>query len=348
MVYATIKRQLPEAIPEQLLTQLRANALAGTHGNLVLLREMLRVARQLSTCRIRFAIFKGLTLNQMVYQDLGIRKCGDIDILVGQRDFTRVKDLLLADGFSPTLTDLAEVQYLQSGLWHEQRQVSIDLHWGIPPRELGIRADKILENASGIFIGGQSLPAFSPEDLLIILCVNATKEYWNQLLYPYCDIHEFLSSHPGLNRSALFTRARELRCERMVRTALRVVAALYDMAALGGDNRRTMENDRAAQELILQLFDHRPDEGTFISHRRLLYLFDSTDDYFMTLIDTPLQRLSYRLLHIPLRRFVPEALRADDTPLPRGLDFLRPAARAARICGLILRKGYQKMKQRIG
>lgn len=347
MVYATIKRELAEAIPEQPLAQLKQNALAGTHGNLMLLREMLRIARQLSANRIRFAIFKGLVINQMVYQDLCIRKCGDIDILVSQEDFTRTKALLQADGFSPTLTDKAEVQYLQSGLWHEQRQVSIDLHWGIPPRELGIRADRMLENASEISIGGQPLPAFSPEDLLIILCVNATKEYWNQLLYPYCDIHEFLRSHPGLDWRALFRRARELRCERMVRTALKVVAALFEAPDLAGDSRGTAGNDRAAQELLQQLFDHHPDEGTIISHSRLLYLFDSTDDYFIALIDTPLQRLAYRLLHIPLRRFAPEALGADDTPLPRGLAFLRPAARAARICGLILRKGFQKLKQRV-
>lgn len=345
MVYASLKRDFPEAIPAQPLARLREDVLAGTHGNLRLLRELLQLARLLGTHGIRYAVFKGLVINQMVYQDLGIRKCGDIDILVGRGDFLRAKALLQAEGFSQTLSDKAEVQYLQSGLWHEQRQVSIDLHWGLPPRELGIRADRILMRAADITIGGQSLPAFGPEDLLIVLCVNATKEYWNQLLYPYCDIHEFLRSHPGLDWPALFRRARELRCARMVGTALRVMTSLYEAPLPARGETGIPVDERAAKELLRQLFELPPDDSGHAGHSRMLHFFDSTDDYFLGLIDTPLQRLAYRLVHIPLRRHVPEAMGLDLAAPPLGLGWLGPIAKAARIGGAILRKAYRRLKR---
>jgi len=346
MVHAALRKYLSDAVPDVAQARLRQDAIAATQGNLVLLRELLQLARQLSTHGIRFAVFKGLAINQMVYRDLGIRKCGDIDLLVGRQDFARTRALLLADGFAPTLSETVERQCLQSGLWHEQRRVNIDLHWGIPPRELGIRSDLILERATPLIISGQALPAFAAEDMLILLCVNATKEYWNQLLYPYCDIHEFLCSHPDLDLTALRRRAGELHCERMVAAALAVVAALF--ASPAGVYAVTADADeRVVRELLYQLFEPEDVESTFISAHRRLYCFTTTDDYFSALIDTPWRRLAYRFFYIPLRRIAPAAIDTDDPPLPRYLSFLQPLATVIMTGGIVMRETWRKLKKRL-
>lgn len=346
MVHAALRKYLSGAVPDAAQARLRQDAIAATQGNLVLLRELLQLARQFSTHGIRFAVFKGLAINQMVYRDLGIRKCGDIDLLVGRQDFARTRAFLLADGFTPTLSDAAERQCLQSGLWHAQRRMSIDLHWGIPPRELGIRSDRILERATPLIISGQALPAFSAEDMLILLCVNATKEYWNQLLYPYCDIREFLCSHPDLDLTALRRRAGELHCERMVAAALAIVAALFESPA--GVHAGAADADRrVVRELLYQLFEPEEMEGKFISVHRRLYCFASTDDYFSALIDTPRRRLAYRFFYIPLRRIAPAAIDADEAPLPGHPVFLQPLSTAVRTGGIVVREVWKKLKKRL-
>lgn len=348
IVFASMKRHLSAVIPDRCLVRLKQHVIASTHGNLALLSELLRTARELTAGKIRFAVFKGLVINQSVYQDLAIRQCGDIDILVDQDNFTRARSLLISAGFEPTLTAAEELQCQQSGLWHDQRRVTIDLHWGISPRELGIRADRMLKSLTTISISGQSLPSFNPVDQLIILCVNATKEYWNQLLYPYCDIHEHLRSQSMPDWEDVFRRARELRCERMVRTALLITARLYEMAPIfpPAMHPGVSQAERASKELLHQMFDQNPGDSRPISHTRHLYVFQSTDDYFTALMDTLQQRLAYRLIQLPLRRHIPEALGVDDTRLAPALSFLRPVVRVGRILGLILRRAYGRLVKR--
>ena len=348
IVFTSIKRHLSAITPDRCLDRLKQHVIASTQGNLALLSELLRTARELTASKIRFAVFKGLIINQSVYQDLAIRQCGDIDLLVDQDNFVRARSLLISTGFEPTLTAAEELQCQQSGLWHDQRHVTIDLHWGISPRELGIRADRMLKSLVTVSISGQALPTFHPVDQLIILCVNATKEYWNQLLYPYCDIHEHLRSQPMPDWKSVFRRARELRCERMVRTALRITARLYEMAPISRPAMHPGDSpaERAAEELLHQMFDQNPGDSRPISHTRHLYVFQSTDDYFTALMDTPRQRLAYRLVYLPLRRHLPEALGVDDTRLAPALSFLRPVVRAGRILGLILRRVYGRLGKR--
>lgn len=343
IVYASLRTCLGDITPPSSLSRLRQDTLAAVQHNLGLLREAIRIARLFREQGVRYALFKGLTINQMVYGDLSIRKCGDIDILVDPADFLRVKQLLVSEGFSQTLTDQGELQCLQSGLWHEQRNISVDLHWGLPPRELRIRSKLILDHAAPIMLGGQALSAFCRDDLLIALCVNATKEYWNQLLYPYCDIHEFLRSHPDLDPETLLSRARRLRCERMVLTALQTVSSLYQSSVPARFARLAPADSRAKKELIRQIFSPPQHGGAASSHSQLLTQFESTDAYFMALMDTSLQRLIYRAIHVPLRHYVPEAPEPDIIQLPKSLAFLRPIIGALQIGGLLMRRIHRKL-----
>lgn len=346
VAYASMKRYSSSTVPDTILARLRQDALANTQGNLAVLRELRAITRQLTEAGIRFAVFKGLVINQMVYQDLGTRKCGDIDLLTSEEDFGRAKALFISQGFTPTLPASAEIEYLQCGLWHEQRRIHVDLHWGIPPREAGVRARKILNTSSEISIGGVTLPAPSAEDLLLVLCVNATKEYWGQHLYPYCDIHEFLQRHGDLDWESLIRRARTVKCERMLQAALGIVKELYETslpAQVEARLRPGSPADRVARELQQQLFDLNIHHSTKISQTRHLYCFDSQGDYFLHLIDSRFRRFMYRHLYWRIWRIAPEAGGAERTPLPRPLFFLRPMIRMARIAGPVCRKLYRKL-----
>lgn len=346
LVYASMKRHFPSSVPEPCLVQLRQNALMNAQNNLALLRELLTTAQQLDSNGIKYAIFKGLIINQMVYQDMGIRKCGDIDLLVSKKDFPRAKAWFLSQGFTRTLTDIAEIQCMQSGLWNEQRRISIDLHWGIPPPELGIRAIKILNNLSEIGLGGKSLPTFSPEDLFIVMCVNATKEYWNQHLYPYCDIHEFLQDHGDLDWKHILKRASELKCERMLHAALGMVKELYETSLPAEVDKYSQPGSptyMVVKELQQQLFELDTHNSTFVSQTRHLYFFHSTDDYFIALIDTWPRRFIYRHIYRHTRRFIPDETELAQISLPRSLSFLHYVIRPMQITSLLFQKVYRKL-----
>lgn len=343
LVYATLKQHFVAVTPATCMARLKQYALANAQNNLSLLRDLSNTARLLNSNNIRFAVFKGLVINETVYRDLGIRKCGDIDLLVGRKDFARAKALLVTEGFVPTLPERAEIQYLQSGLWHEGRRLNIDLHWGIPPREVGVRAGRILDNLSRISIGGVDLPTFSREDLFITLCVNATKEYWNQQLYPYCDIHEFLQGQAELDWRAVLARARALKCERMVLTALGVVEALFEQPLPQWHSHAVPATRTTVQELLHQLFDLELHSRTISGQNRHLYFHRTQREYYHNLVDSRLRRFLYRHLYWRIWPLADEVGGSTQLALPRPLFFLHAIVRTLQIAGLLLRKLYRKL-----
>jgi hypothetical protein len=343
LVYASLKRHFAAAAPDACMAQLRQRTLANAQSNLSMLGELAKTARLLESNGVRFAVFKGLVVNETVYRDLAIRKCGDIDLLVDRKDFARAKALFVAEGFVPTLPDSAEIHCLQSGLWHEDRRLMIDLHWGIPPREVGVRAGRILDQLARISIGGVDLPAFSREDLFIALCVNATKEYWNQQLYPYCDIHEFLQGQADLDWKAVLARARTLKCERMMLAALGVVEAAFDHPLPHVRSRAVAATDTTAQELLHQLFDLEILSPTISGENRHLFFHRTQREYYLNLVDSPLRRFLYRHLYWRIWPLADQLGGSTQLALPRPLYFLHVIARTLQIAGLIMRKICRKL-----
>jgi hypothetical protein len=248
---------------------------------------------------------------------------------VREKDHLRAKELFIAQGFQQTLSDKGELMSLQSGLWHEERRLKIDLHWGIPPEQLNINASKIMDNLSKISISGMTIPAPTPEDSLIILCINATKHYWNQLLYPYCDIHEFLRSDIDLDWPHLLGRARTLRCQRAVKIALAIVRELYGTEGLpAAEIRLEPASDLIKRELLEQLFnEHAGQDDPTHEEDHHRYYFNSTSDYYAALIDGNLRRAVYK--HGKYLR--PNEIDRASVKLPRNLSFLYYLIRPIRV-----------------
>lgn len=333
LAYRNLRRHFEDLAPAEMIERLKVLSIATTQSNLGLLRETLATVRELSAQGIECAVFKGLITTQLAYGDFSARRCGDIDILVPESDYPRAKELFLAEGFLATMSDKAEIACLQSGLWHEKRRLKIDLHWGIPPRELGIYAGKILRDGTTTILGGMKIPSFSRDDMFIILCVNATKEFWEQRLYAYCDIREFLLHHADLDWARIASRARALRCERMLMAGLGVVHALYDMplpAPIAARLRETPSVRRVIDELLEQLFNLNPARAIAWGGDRHLYFFQSSPDYFAALIDSPVRRFYYKTVLRHVLSVTPEAEGED-------------ASRSAHVLMLLLKKLYRKI-----
>lgn len=346
LVFRCLNAHFMALTPDEVVADLRRYVILNTQNNLGLLREIVNTVALLHARRIKFAVFKGLVTAELAYGDLSIRRCNDIDILVAEADHLGVKALFLSEGFEQTLSGKAEFLCIQSGLWHEGRRLNIDLHWGIPPRELGIRAARILKNRSSITVAGKDIPTFAKEDMFIILCANATKEFWEQQLYAYCDINEFLQRHTNLNWKLIVNRARVLRCERLLLSGLGVVKALFDSPLPAEIEARLTGNasvQRVVSELLQQLFDHEIAYSAELRGARHLYYFHTPSDYFATLIDNPAARLTYKAVLRHLLSVMKDAQGNEPMLATSTLELLRTAATSPRILGLVLQKLYRKL-----
>jgi hypothetical protein len=125
------------------------------------------------------------------------------------------RDLFVARGFQRLLRAPMERKLRESGLWHEQRRIKVDLHFGIGPAPLW-------GNARSVSIGAYGFEGFGASDVVLVSCVNAVREYWSQSLYRYCDIHEMVSNYGEQNWDTLLSRSNALRDKRSRRIAERL------------------------------------------------------------------------------------------------------------------------------
>jgi len=312
LVYQNLNKHFSSHLPENNKITLRHYLMASTQSNLAMLRELFNIITLLKNNGISCIPFKGLIAAQRIYGDLSARKSGDIDILVKQDDFKKAKNLFLDEGFETTLDEQAEFDYLQMGLHHKIRKISVDLHYGIPPKQADIQASKFFNesnhnsiyNNATISIGNREINTFSDTDMFLVLCVNATKEYWNQSLYRYCDIHEYIIKNE-INWDLLEQRAISLNCKRMTYTALLVCHEIFDLPDKNKIVKKLnsiVEIKRVKNELLQQLFPI--DVENFKSVRGQLLVLDSETEFFSSLIDTNWSKLKFnypKLLAISLR-----------------------------------------------
>jgi hypothetical protein len=104
---------------------------------------------------------------------------------------------------------------LEAQLWHEEKEVSVDLHYGIARKHLQLNSEIFLENLQSLSYAGTRIQTFSPETHLLILCVDGQKDSWNQLRR-LCDVAALISSHPQMNWESLTEQARRLKVKRIL------------------------------------------------------------------------------------------------------------------------------------
>ena len=275
LVYRNLNQCCSPHVPTEILSKLRHHFIINAQTNLSLFKELLNSTALLEQHDISCIPFKGLISAELIYKDLSLRKCGDIDILVRETDFKRAKQLFINEGFYQTLSDRAEIDYLQSGLFNKTRQLSIDLHYGIPPKQIS---------------------TFSTIDMFLVICINATKEYWGQRLYQYCDINEFLLAYKELDFNKVINRAKELRCKRMLYTALLVTKEIFNTPI--PSNVLTLIDSYSPvhpvkDELLKQIF---PDDINYQGIRQKLFVLKSEQNFFMRLTDKFFTRM---LFYVP-------------------------------------------------
>ena len=194
---------LPADVREYLFQSSRRNECL----NLQLMLESMRVGQLLAARKVDYLFFKGPFLSLAGYRHVSARKSGDIDILVRSSDFFKAKQILLLAGYCAPKGEEHEVEYLQAQLKRKKgRYLSIDLHYGIPPRYLSLNPSFALDTVKYQLYKNEKFPMPSIESHLLILCVDAYKDTYNSL-GRICDIAALIKCQ-SVQWNILFYKAR--------------------------------------------------------------------------------------------------------------------------------------------
>jgi hypothetical protein len=226
LLYQNLKTLCPEAVPKPVLSELRNFFHTNAANNLFHTQELLKILKLFQDNDIPVIPFKGPVLAASVYGNLALRQFGDLDILVHERDHQQAKALLLGQGHQWMYDIEHEMACLQTQLWHEGNQISVDLHYGIPPKPLQLNTEELLNCIQSISLNGTKVQAFSPEAHLLVLCVNGYKDSWSQL-NKICDVAAMIGNQP-MNWESLIELAKRLKIDRILDLGLLLAGELLD------------------------------------------------------------------------------------------------------------------------
>lgn len=312
LLYRSLQAVCPEAVPQIALKKLRYYFHANDALNLFLTKELLRLLRVFEAYEIPAIPYKGPVLAACVYGNVALRQFSDLDILVRERDYQRAQHLLVMQEYRLMKEYDWESTFVAAG-----GRVVVDLHKEMTERDFPSPLD--FECLSGrlqrIVLAGAEVPNLSPEDTLLMLAIQITKDAGgsNFHLAKICDIAELLRVYPRLDWAQCLKQARRLGCLRMLLYSLGLANNLLG-AALPKEIVPEIRFDPAIDELVGyvrgQLFDRgdrtlaeqaRVDQFRWLARERLrdklypYYLRYVTDVLLPCDLDRRLLPLSERL-----------------------------------------------------
>jgi hypothetical protein len=204
----------PEAVPRAVMEQLRDYYLSNGLRNMRLTGELLRLLDVFEAQGIPAVPYKGPVLAAFAYGNLGLREFVDIDVLVRKQEVSRAQELLLAEGYQPQywLTPAQDAAFLryncEHAFVHSNGGSAVDLHWAIAERHFSFSLDHegLWRRLDRISLGGRDVCTLSPEDLLLILCVQGFKDSWERLKH-VCDVAEVIRVHQDMDWGRVIKQA---------------------------------------------------------------------------------------------------------------------------------------------
>ncbi len=246
------------AVPPAVMARLEEMNRENTRFNLFLTGELLKLMTLLQDHRIEAIPFKGPTLALFAFGDIGLRQFGDLDILIKRQDFLTVRDLLVANGFTPrpafySAQQAALLRFDCSHNFANAKDVWVDVHWNIvaPYYSVKIRADRLWDHLQPVTLNGRQLLTLSSEDLLLILCLHGFTHLWERLGW-ICDVASLIESEKNIDWQLLLQNATRLGSGRILSLGLHLASELLD-APVPPEVFQTVPADAEVKMLVAQV-----------------------------------------------------------------------------------------------
>jgi hypothetical protein len=252
------------AVPPESLEQIRSRRRRQALFTLNLTSEMFRLFACFADSGIQALVIKGPVLSVRCYGDPGLRQYGDLDLIVRDKDILRVTELMMRLDYQPRISvDAIKSQKIPGEyvFRHTRHQLLVEFHteftFRYHPRPLPI--ERLFARQVLVEFDGNAVPALSLEDELVLISIHGAKHFWERLIY-IADVAAFVSRQP-LDWERLFSAAREVEAERMVRAALGLAADLL-AAPLPEKVAAAVRSDSAIAPLVKQITRWLPAAGS--------------------------------------------------------------------------------------
>jgi len=229
---ARLLANLPkEKVPEDFRARINKAYLDTVHDQVTYAAEYLKINSLLMAEGIPAVPFKGFWLAHEYYGNLGEREAGDTDVFTEFRHLKRIREIMLANGYSVepqmagyTLDELT----LRAGEYNFDRTEEghivshIEFHWRMssPVYGLGISYEDLSPQITEGSFQGAALQVFTPSAAFLLAVLHhGGKDPFNELKY-VLDFARILRREPEIDWKWVLDTARRFRAERLVYVAV--------------------------------------------------------------------------------------------------------------------------------
>jgi Uncharacterised nucleotidyltransferase len=138
LIYSQLKRKGLKWIPQYVIHALEKQYKQNTFRMLHFSAEMQNISQLFSGNQIRLLMLKGPVLALDFYDDLSLRTCGDLDVLVHIKDLGKVDQLLSRQGYTKddyiqTILGDWKWRHHHVTYFHSEKQIKLEIHWRLNP-----------------------------------------------------------------------------------------------------------------------------------------------------------------------------------------------------------------------
>lgn len=236
-----------------------ADAVRAAHGQaarraLALAGELARLLRRLEDAGVSALAYKGPALAVQAYGDLSLRSPSDLDLLVTPGDAPRALAVLgdagYRAGYAPTPAQDRCFRATDGDypLVHGETEALVELHCRASSRRFGVRLEtaELAGRAVAVPLGGATVPAPAPDDLLLALLVHGAKHRWPRL--EWLTAAAALARRAEIDLAALLARAERDGGRRMALVGLALARDVVGLA-LPPEVEREIARDPAVPHL---------------------------------------------------------------------------------------------------
>jgi signal peptidase I len=238
LLYRGLHGALGAEMPEDVARELRRSYQMNAARNERLLQQLLDILRCFRAHALPAIALRGPVSAELLYGDLAMRQCSDLDILVEAQHVPHAARLLQGMGYRPlfNLTPAQQADCLRRegsrynfGFWHPEHQAQVELHWRFAPHYFAFDPDyeALWQHRSYVRCRQQGVAALAPLDALLVGCVHGAKHFWSQLGW-VCDVAQFVRKHEALDWACVMEEAAAVGCRRMVLLGLYLARSLLD------------------------------------------------------------------------------------------------------------------------
>ena len=324
------------AVPEDILHHLTSITLNTFLKNGFMCKELLKIVELFKANNIQVLPFKGPTLAAAVYGDLTLRNYVDLDFLVHDQNFEKALNLLRSNNYKtpsqrqwifyetkwlkPLFQFYLKITAYALPLNSRDNIFSIDLHRRLT-MDFDLAFEPLWNRRESVLVLNSKTPSLPPEDLLLFLCIHASKHNWEHLSL-LCDITELIRTYTSLNWSQLIQQSESLMCERMLRLGLALSNRVFEVT-FPDQVHQFIQDDSMLEPLVVQACEKLLSPPKNVNNN-----FLNNNNIYYKSLEHPRSKILYllRLLFVhsvfSLISILPTTADKQYLPLPNSFYFL--------------------------